>query len=72
MFTVCPTGIVYEGETPEDADVRDKEVAEHNARFEKVMAAWEPAPMKGYEGWCRKHAPELLEPGGLERMRSGK
>ena len=69
LYYIVKTGIVYSGETDEEAAERDRMIAEYNAAVDRELAAWLPAPMKGLEGWCRKHAPELLEPGGLERLR---
>lgn len=60
LYIVQPPGIVYEGETLAQAAARDARVAAHNERVRAERERWLPA--KGYERWCREHAPELLEP----------
>ena len=64
------TRIQFQGES--DAQYRARAVAEegHNRRAREEANRWRPSIMRGLEPWARKHAPELLEAGGLERMRN--
>jgi hypothetical protein len=55
-----PLGIVYEGETDEQAAERDRLTALHNAEVERELQAWKPGPAKFYRKWCEKYAPHLL------------
>lgn len=60
-YIVRPPGLVYEGETDEEAAEIDRKIAEHNAEVKRQMDAWKPGPAKFYEKWCREHAPHLLK-----------
>lgn len=62
MFIVRPPGIVYEGETDEQAAEIDGKVAAHNKAWQENLDAWRPGkPAKFYEMWCKKFAPHLVE-----------
>lgn len=52
MFIATPPGIVYEGETPEQAAERDRKIAEHNRRWQEEIDKWggsDPASL--YRQW---------------------
>jgi hypothetical protein len=61
MKIVRPPGLVYDGETPEQAAEIDRLIAEHNAAVQKQYDAWRPKPAAFYRKWVSRFAPHLLD-----------
>ena len=51
---VRPPGIVYEGETDEQAAEIDRKIKAHNEMVDRELAAWKPGPAKFYEKWLKR------------------
>lgn len=63
LMEVTPSGLVYQGETDEQAAERDRATAKWNARVLRDRESAQKAmdePAKFYHRWCRKYAPHLL------------
>ena len=62
MFIIRPSGVVYEGETDDQAAENERKIEAHNQAWQKNLDAWKPGkPAQFYEKWCRKYAPHLMD-----------
>lgn len=54
---VVVTGLVYGGETNEQADAREKAMIEHNLQVDERQAEWDKrrrAPMPSMQRWAKE------------------